>query len=67
MICTIIENTPFICIISDDFNFLIGVQAGKFIFSDKVVAQWKKAEEDKFGHDPVMLKWARDGGKFPPV
>jgi hypothetical protein len=37
------------------------------MFSDKVVAQWKKAEEDELGHDADMLKWARDGGEFPPV
>ncbi len=40
---------------------------GGSIFSDKVVALWKKAEEDEFGHDPAMLKWAREGGDYPPV
>jgi len=40
---------------------------GAALFSDKVVAQWKKAEEDMLGHDPVMLKWAREGGDFPAV
>lgn len=43
-----------------------GVGTGGSIFSDKVVAQWKKAEEDQFGHNPAMLKWAREGGQFPP-
>ena len=42
-------------------------RSGGSIFSDKVVAQWKKAEEDEFGHDPALLKWAREGGEFPPV
>jgi hypothetical protein len=37
------------------------------MFSDKCVAQWQKAEEDEFGHDPDMLKWAREGGEFPPA
>ena len=40
---------------------------GRLLFSEKVVAQWKKAEEDEFGHDPALLKWARDGGEYPPV
>lgn len=44
-----------------------GVGTGAAVFSDKVVAQWKKAEEDEFGHDPVMLKWAREGGELPAV
>lgn len=43
------------------------VPTGAAVFSDKVVAQWKKAEEDEFGHDPVMLKWAREGGELPAV
>lgn len=38
---------------------------GGSLFSKKVVAQWNKAEEDEFGHDPAMLKWAREGGEFP--
>jgi len=38
---------------------------GGAIFSDKVVATWKKAEEDEFGHNPALLKWAREGGDFP--
>lgn len=44
-----------------------GVGTGASMFSDKVVAMWKKAEEDMFGHDPPMLKWAREGGEFPAV
>lgn len=41
---------------------------GGKLFSDKVVAAWKKAEEEELGsHDPAMLKWAREGGEFPPV
>ena len=40
---------------------------GASIFHPKVVAQWKQAEEDKFGHDPAMLKWAREGGPLPPL
>lgn len=44
-----------------------GVNTGSSIFSDKVTAMWKQAEEDKLGHDPAMLKWAREGGEFPPV
>jgi len=43
------------------------LKTGSSIFSEKVVAQWKKAEEDEFGHDPALLKWARDGGEYPPV
>lgn len=39
--------------------------SGASIFSDKVVAMWKQAEEDELGHDPAMLKWAREGGEFP--
>jgi len=42
-----------------------GIGTGAAIFSDKVVAQWKKAEEDEFGHNPALLKWAREGGDFP--
>mmetsp|Transcript_16773 Transcript_16773/g.40104 ORF Transcript_16773/g.40104 Transcript_16773/m.40104 type:complete len:378 (+) Transcript_16773:86-1219(+) len=38
---------------------------GGSLFSKNVVAQWNKAEEDEFGHDPAMLKWAREGGEFP--
>jgi len=44
-----------------------GVGTGAAMFSDKVVAQWKKAEEDMLGHDPVLLKWTREGGELPPV
>ncbi|KAL3810783.1 hypothetical protein ACHAXA_006427 [Cyclostephanos tholiformis] len=44
-----------------------GIGTGASVFSDKFVARWKKAEEDEFGHDPVMLQWAREGGEFPPV
>lgn len=44
-----------------------GVGTGGSIFSDKVIAQWKKAEEDEFGNDPALLKWAREGGEFPPL
>ena len=33
-------------------------------FHPKVVEQWKKAEEDMFGHDPELLNWARNGGKY---
>lgn len=40
---------------------------GHAIFSDKVVAQWRKAEEDEFGSDPAMLHWAREGGELPPI
>ena len=47
--------------------FYIYSKTGSLIFSEKVVAQWKKAEEDEFGHDLDMLKWARDGGEYPPV
>lgn len=43
------------------------IGTGASIFSDKVAALWKKAEEDEFGHDPALLKWAREGGKFPDV
>mmetsp|Transcript_21777 Transcript_21777/g.33090 ORF Transcript_21777/g.33090 Transcript_21777/m.33090 type:complete len:125 (+) Transcript_21777:303-677(+) len=42
-----------------------GIGTGGLILSDKVVAQWKKAEEDEFGHNPALLKWAREGGDFP--
>ena len=41
-----------------------GVGTGKARFTDKVKEMWKKAEEDKFGHDPKLLKWAREGGPF---
>lgn len=44
-----------------------GVGTGSKIFSDKVVDMWKKAEDDLLGHDPVMLKWAREGGGYSPV
>mmetsp|Transcript_34905 Transcript_34905/g.56962 ORF Transcript_34905/g.56962 Transcript_34905/m.56962 type:complete len:376 (-) Transcript_34905:248-1375(-) len=44
-----------------------GVGTGAAKFSDKVVALWKKAEEDEFGHNPAMLKWVREGGEFPAV
>jgi len=47
-------------------SFLLS-STGASIFSDKVAALWKKAEEDEFGHDPALLKWAREGGKFPDV
>lgn len=40
------------------------VGKGKFKFHPKVVEQWKKAEEEAFGHDPDLLNWARNGGKF---
>ena len=43
------------------------LNTGASLFSDKVVAQWKQAEEDEFGYDPELLKWAREGGDFPPV
>ena len=43
------------------------IKTGSSKLSDKVVAQWKKAEEDEFGHDSAMLKWARGGGEYPPV
>ena len=43
------------------------VGKGAALFSEKVVAQWKQAEEDMFGHDPALLKWAREGGEYPPV
>lgn len=41
-----------------------GVNTGKARFTDKVKEMWKKAEEDKFGYDPKLLKWAREGGLF---
>lgn len=41
-----------------------GVNTGKARFTDKVKEMWKKAEEDKFGYDPKLLKWAREGGPF---
>ncbi|KAL9187741.1 hypothetical protein ACHAXT_006119 [Thalassiosira profunda] len=44
-----------------------GVGTGGAIFSDKVREMWKQAEEDEFGHDPALLKWAREGGAWPPV
>jgi hypothetical protein len=40
------------------------VGKGKTKFHPKVVEQWKKAEEDEFGHDPALLNWARNGGEF---
>jgi len=40
---------------------------GKDNFSPKVVAKFREAEEQMFGHDPALLKWAREGGEFPPV
>lgn len=43
------------------------VGKGKNLFSDKVVAQWKQAEEDMLGHDPELLKWAREGGDYSAV
>lgn len=33
-------------------------------FHPAVVEQWKKAEEDQFGHDAELLNWARNGGKY---
>ena len=45
----------------------VQTEIGGSIFSENVVALWKKAEEDEFGHDPAMLKWAREGGDIPPV
>jgi len=42
-----------------------GVGTGKTELSAKVVAMWKKAEEDEFGYNPAMLKWAREGGDLP--
>jgi len=47
--------------------FTVSSSIGSLLFSEKVVAQWKKAEEDEFGHDLALLKWARDGGEYPPV
>ena len=49
------------------FSCLVHIPTGEAIFSDKVVALWRKAEEDEFGHDPAMLKWTREGGEYPPV
>mmetsp|Transcript_30327 Transcript_30327/g.62605 ORF Transcript_30327/g.62605 Transcript_30327/m.62605 type:complete len:381 (-) Transcript_30327:71-1213(-) len=40
---------------------------GKDNFSPKVVAKFREAEEKMLGHDPALLKWAREGGGFPPV
>mmetsp|Transcript_11687 Transcript_11687/g.17902 ORF Transcript_11687/g.17902 Transcript_11687/m.17902 type:complete len:378 (+) Transcript_11687:80-1213(+) len=40
------------------------VGKGKAKFHPKVVEQWKQAEEDMFGHNPEMLNWARNGGKY---
>jgi hypothetical protein len=38
---------------------------GASAFTEEAVAKWKKAEEEQFGNDPAMLKWAREGGAFP--
>mmetsp|Transcript_3920 Transcript_3920/g.8641 ORF Transcript_3920/g.8641 Transcript_3920/m.8641 type:complete len:383 (+) Transcript_3920:92-1240(+) len=43
------------------------VGKGQQMFTDAVIEKWRKAEEEQFGHDPAMLKWAREGGEFPPV
>ena len=40
---------------------------GKDKFSEMVVTKWRAAEEEQFGNDPAMLKWAREGGGFPAV
>ena len=70
--CSIVVNSPryrTTIPYSSPFTFasITIVLAGASIFSDKVVAQWKQAEEDMFGHDPAMLKWAREGGEYAPV
>jgi|EP01082_Thalassiosira_pseudonana_P003311 hypothetical protein len=41
------------------------VGKGASAFTEEAVAKWKKAEEEQFGYDPAMLKWAREGGAFP--
>ena len=41
-----------------------GIGVGKVDFTDEQKAKWAKAEEEMLGHDPALLKYAREGGAF---
>jgi len=41
-----------------------GVGTGAARFTNRVKELWMKAEEDSYGHDSALLKWAREGGPF---
>mmetsp|Transcript_25550 Transcript_25550/g.37743 ORF Transcript_25550/g.37743 Transcript_25550/m.37743 type:complete len:376 (-) Transcript_25550:78-1205(-) len=48
----------------DDMIRKGGIGGGKVTFSEEQKAAWAKAEGEVFGHDPALLKWAREGGLY---
>ena len=42
-----------------------GFHSGAAKFNDLIAAKWRKAEEEQFGYDLALLKWAREGGELP--
>jgi len=40
------------------------VGKGSSKFSKSIVDKWEKAEVEQFGHDPELLRWAREGGSY---